>query len=165
MESNHTYSIVVENKTAEKKKNPVAGNSTSTKHSSGGPDYQDLGKKGLVSFKTFIQSFVEQVPTSYVNTISLRTGAEEHQERMEFAQSVIRRGVGIVESIAMGALVGGGIGAAIGTVTSLATTAVSYVIKYQEMNIKQQTENASLSAMFVRAGGAASFSGSRERRQ
>jgi len=42
---------------------------------------------------------------------------------------------------------------------------ISYSMKLQELKWQSQVEDASLSAMLVRAGGSAAFSGSRERSQ
>jgi hypothetical protein len=160
------YSIVVKNETAETKSNPVAGNATQPVQESGsGANVSQSIAKGLVSFKSFVQPFVEQITDSYVNTVSLRTGAEELQEKMQFARSVIKQGVGIAESITIGALTGGFVGAAVGAVMSIATTAVSYAIKDREIRLQRSVEDVSLASMIVRAGGSAAFSGSRERNQ
>lgn len=164
MDGNRNYSIVFKNETSEPKKNPVAGNATEPTEESSPSAGKSL-VKGLVAFKSFVQPFVEQVATAYTSTVALRTGAEELQEKMQFAQSVISKGVGIVESIAVGAAVGNLPGAVLGTLIGIINTGVSYAIKAQEIKWQSQVEDASLGAMLVRAGGAAAFSGSRERSQ
>lgn len=164
MDGKRNYSIVFKNETSEQKKNPVAGNTTEPTEENSSSAGKSL-VKGLVAFKSFVQPFVEQVATAYTSTVALRTGAEELQEKMQFAQSVISKGVGIVESIAVGAAVGNLPGAVLGALIGITNMGISYSMKLRELKRQSQVEDVSLGAMLVRAGGAAAFSGSRERSQ
>lgn len=164
MDEKRNYSIVFKNETSEQKKNPVAGNATEPTEESSPSSGKSL-VKGLVAFKSFVQPFVEQVATSYTSTVALRTGADELQEKMQFAKSVISQGVGIAESIIVGAAYGNAPGAVLGALIGITNTGVSYMFKAWELKWQRQVEDVSLGAMLVRAGGAAAFSGSRERSQ
>ena len=69
-------------------------------------------------------------------------------------------------SVITGALIGGGVGAVVGGVMSLATMAVDYSNKMENLNLQRSTENIGLRYMNMRAGGSvASFSGSRMKSQ
>lgn len=111
-------------------------------------------------------SFVNQVVTHQIQTVSLRTGAEEQQERLAFAYSIAKQVGGTLLSTAVGAAMGGGIGAVVGLVVGIAHTAISYSQKAEEMRIQKTVEDVGLRYLNARAGGSvASFSGSRLRNQ
>ena len=111
-------------------------------------------------------SFVNQVVSYRIQTVSLRTGAEEQQERLAFAYSIAKQVGGTLLSTAVGAAMGGGIGAVVGLVVGIAHTAISYSQKAEELRIQKTVEDVGLRYLNARAGGSvASFSGSRLRNQ
>lgn len=54
------------------------------------------------------KGFAQQLITHQVSTIELRTGASEYQQKMQFMYNIGNSALGILESIALGAAVGGG---------------------------------------------------------
>ena len=87
-----------------------------------------------------------------VNTVNLRTGHAELQQRYQMINDIASRTFGIVESIAAGALVGGGVGAAVGAVTGLAFQGVQIAQQLQERQWRMQEESVGISLMTIRAG-------------
>lgn len=123
--------------------------------------------KGLVAYNQYLKPFVSQVIQHEVGTVSLRTGSQELQQKVEFAYDLISEGVGLAESIAVGAAIGHLPGAVIGAVMGLATSAVGYINRRKTIGYNQSLEDISIDLMNTRAGGAiySSFSGSRGNRQ
>ena len=163
------YEIVVRFK-SDGKISPIAGSGTTPTDTGGGTggvsDARKAIGKGLISYRSYVKPFVNQLVSQQISTVSLRTGAQELQDRLSFGYQMVQSGVNMVESIAIGAMMGGAAGAVVGAVTSVVTTAISYANKQQTINLQRDVENASLNNMAVRAGGSlASFSKSRERRQ
>lgn len=158
------YEMVVTNQTQEEQKNPVAGNYAETESA-----VENVGQsvaKGYGMVKKFVAPFVSQLVTAQTSTVSLRTGAEELQERLQFAESIAQRGFGLAESVVIGGLAGGVGGAVFGAVMTIATTVTSYALKARELDLQQREESISLQQLAVRAGGSlSSFSGSRGRNQ
>lgn len=168
MADNNAYVFTFKNETETgKKKNPVAGNGAEPKEGSGSQSSSRKAAiaKGIVVYRT-AKSFVDQAVTHNISTVSLRTGAEELQERLAFAREMTQKGLNIVESVAFGALVGNAAGAIIGLMTSVSHTVISYAQKAETLRLERSVENASLHNMAIRAGGSlATFSGSRGKRQ
>lgn len=161
------YEIVLRNETNEENKNPVAGSGASSTES--GSDSTRAGKtvaKAVVTFNAYVKPFVSQLVNHRVQTIALRTGAEELQEKISFGYEIVNSSVNIVESIALGALVGNVAGAITGGLLSITTTAMSYANKAQQISWQRDVENVSLRGINIRAGGSlAAFSQSRGRKQ
>lgn len=161
---NNSYVITIKNETSRKKKNPVAGNNSEATENGGAQAENDRKAaiaKGLVVYHT-AKSFVNQVVSHNVSTVSLRTGSEELQEKISFAYEIGQKAFGFVESVAIGALVGNVPGAVIGGVLSAAHTAISYAQKAETISLQRSVESMSLRNMQIRAGGSlATFSGSR----
>ena len=162
-----TYQITVKFE-SEGKKSPIAGSGT-TPTDTGGGGVSDTRKaigKGLISYRSYVKPFVNQLVSQQINTVSLRTGAQELQDRLSFGYQMIQSGVNMVESIAIGAMMGGAAGAVVGAVMSVTTTAISYANKQQTIRYEQNLENISLQGVHERSGGyTPSASGSRSRKQ
>lgn len=163
------YEIVIKNETSDKKKSPIAGDNATAKNTAANQSTTNgaaIGIKALVSFNHFIKPFVNKVATQYISTISLRTGAQELEDKMSFALQTTQKVGGFVGSIAVGAAVGNLPGALIGGMVSLATTALDYYNKQSKLDMDRSVENVNLRYMNMRAGGSvASFSGSRMKNQ
>lgn len=112
--------------------------------------------KKVVGYGT-IKSFANQAITHYVSTVQLRTGSNEAQQRANFTYSLAQQGLGIAETIAAGAFAGGGIGAAIGAVMSVAHTAISWQQKQNVLDMQRNLEFTSQNYGAQRA----TYSGSR----
>lgn len=174
MAANNRYEFVFKNETeteSKKKKNPVAGNGSEAKENGGqgegqgGKDTKKAIAKGIVVYRT-AKSFVNQVVSHNVSTVSLRTGSEELQQRLSFAYEVGQKAFGMVESVFIGAAVGNLPGAIIGGLLSAAHTAISYAQKAETISLQRPVESVSLRNQQIRAGGSlATFSGSRTQNQ
>lgn len=124
--------------------------------------------KGLVAYNQYLKPFVSQVIQHEVGTVSLRTGSQELQQKVEFAYNAVSEGISLAESIAVGAIIGKGVvGALLGAVMGVATSAVGYINRRKTIGYNQSLEDISIDLMNTRAGGAiySSFSGSRGNRQ
>lgn len=159
-----TYQITVKFE-SEGKKSPIAGSGT-TPTDTGGGGVSDTRKaigKGLISYRSYVKPFVNQLVSQQINTVSLRTGAQELQDRLSFGYQMIQSGVNMVESIAIGAMMGGAAGAVVGAVMSVTTTAISYAHKQSVLDMNRSLEDITISGRNIRAGGSIStFKSSRE---
>ena len=132
-----------------------AGNGGGGETSDEGANAEKLLKK-VIGYQR-IKSVATNAIGYQVSTVQLRTGSTEAQQRASFAYSVGMQAFNIGESIAVGAMTGGWIGAAIGAVLSVADTAMSYAYKQNTINIQKQLENTTQDITAQRA----TFSGSR----
>lgn len=163
------HEIIIENKTNSRKKSPVAGSGSASKDTSQSNEISKGTRavaKTIVSFDNYVKPFVDQVVTQHITTVSLRTGAEELEERLSFAQSIGQRIYGLGKSVVVGALIGNIPGAIIGAVMNIATTAIEYSNKQRQIELQRNVEHVGLRYLNARAGGSvASFSGSRLKNQ
>lgn len=170
-----TYELLIENKTQRKKRSPIAGSSSEGKDNSGGGSgtggesgkgvNKDLAK-GLIALNHYIKPFTDQIINQKATTVALRTGAQEAEERLSFKIQVGQKVYGLASSMITGALIGGGVGAAVDGVMSVLTTVVSYSNQSIKLNLQRGVEDIGLRYVNSRAGGSvASFSGSRLKNQ
>lgn len=159
------YTITIKNET-QSSKSPIADNSQSAK-SENTQENDKLSRKDLAdyfAFKRIVSPFVRMGIEYGISTVNVRTGRAEAQQRIQFAYSVGRQVVGVLENVAIGALVGGLPGAIVGAVMSTVTTVAGYAINQGKINMQRDLESISLGLMNIRAGGEiAAVSGSRER--
>ena len=155
----NTYYIVFENKDGEEQ-SPVAKNKDSAGSSEYDKDIKAL-TKGVKGYATlsYAKNVTDRIVTSQLNMVSLRTGHEELQQRMQFAYGVAKKGVGIVEGAIMGGSVASGAGALIGAVVGLADTMINVAIKSNEIGVRQDLENQTLALNRIRAGAGQDRSG------
>lgn len=162
------YEIIIRHDTANggNAKSPIAGSgaqATDTTAQQGGTPAISTGRvaaaKGIFFANSYIMPFVDKMVTQKISTVALRTGAQELEDRMSFAYQVGKQAFGFVESVAVGALIGGGVpGALIGGAMHVALTMVEYSTRKQEIDLKHRVEDISLHFMNTRAGGSvASF--------
>ena len=166
------YEIVIRNDTAGNDSPIAGGNNEDGKDtgSTGGGSIA-LSKAGGIG-SAIVSAGVkmaDQSITHEIQTVSLRTGAEEHQERLSLMYSVGKRVAGSVMSIGMGAAVGGPVGAAVaavGVLISGISEMISYQQKSEQLRLEKAVESVGLGYLNARAGGSvATFSGSRLGRQ
>lgn len=157
------YEIIIRNETSDDDASPIAGSGAKPKKTSGGEASSAKNiAKGIVAVEGYVKPFVDKLLTNRIQTVSIRTGAEELQERLSFAYSVGQQAYGIVKSTAVGAAVGRLPGALIGMLFGLLNTAISYAQKAQQISYQRTVENIGLNYLNVRAGGSvASYSQSR----
>lgn len=165
------YEIVIHNATTSgnSNKNPVAGSNASGENTSASKQPSEsrlAAAKVLGITNSSIKPFVDQMVSQKVTTVTLRTGAQELEERMSVKVQIGQTVWGIASSAATGALVGGLPGAIVGGLLGVATTAIDLSNKQKEIDLQKSVENVGLRYMDVRAGGSvASFSGSRMKSQ
>lgn len=164
--ANNSYTIVLKNETggSASSKKAVAGSKGSDT-----PSETTAGKelvKGLVAYNKYVKPFVKQAVQHSIDTVELRTGSAELQQRISFGYQMASTAVGIVENIAVGAAIGNLPGAIVGAALGIVTWGLGIANKVDTINLQRINEDASLRLMNVRAGGAIStYSKSRENRQ
>lgn len=148
----NTYYIVFENKDGEEQ-SPVAKNRQSIVTDKDEENIRALtkGLRGYASL-SYAMNVVDRVVTSNVNMVSLRTGHEELQQRMQFAYSVANQGAGVLMGAIMGGSLAGGVGAVIGAVAGASDKMINMAIKQNEINVRQNIENQTLALNRIRAG-------------
>lgn len=169
------YEIILKNQAQQSQASPISGNTAETKQApekvpgvnapvpGGQTGAQAVGR--VVSYGT-AKSFVKQILQHRVNTVELRTGSAELQQRISFAYQMGGQAVSVIESLALGAMAGGVPGAVIGAAISLGQTALSYVQNAQIIRWQGEVETISNNMLNIRAGGQIQTYGeSRERRQ
>lgn len=107
--------------------------------------------KGFAAYKT-VKSFVTQAVNYEVSIVSLQTGSQELQQKAEFINSVVQQGVGILETVGAGALVGGLPGALIGLTLGTMHTVIGYAQKANTLNLQNALEVQSIERNYIRAG-------------
>lgn len=93
-----------------------------------------------------------------INTVSLRTGANEYEQKLQYGYSALKQ---TVLPIAAGAVMGGLPGVIIGGLFSLGMQAIGWAQNAQTIEYNRQLENFSITMASERAG----WSGSRSNRQ
>ncbi len=172
--ADYSAEIIIKDETQNQESSPIANNGAggggSTKNTSGGAKgggaKDDNVAKSIVggyfAIKSIVAPFVSQAINYGISTINIRTGQLEQQQKAQFAYDMASKAFGLVESIAVGAAVGGIAGAIGGAVMSIATTITGYALAQQKLNLAESQENISLGFMNARAGGSiATTSGSR----
>ena len=156
MSSNNTYHIYVHGD-GENKPSVVSGgggNVTGTEQAQQ-PSKTEQGAvnavKGMVSFAA-VRGFANNLISYEISQVSLRTGAKEYEQKLQFAQQVGNQGINIGLATAGGFAAGGPIGALVGFVGSTLYTAISYAQNANTIETKQNLENISIGMASVRAG-------------
>lgn len=147
------YTITIENKTRTPKKkaeNAIAGNNKGKKEE---PPLtvSEAMAEAMVAYRQ-IKPFITSAISHEVSLVELRTGSKELQEKANFINHAIQQGTSMLENIALGALVGGGAGAALAASMSVIQSIVGFAKNQQTLNIQQSVENRSLDMQIVRAG-------------
>lgn len=163
MAESHNYSLTIKNETESGGSSPIAGQNNVPQET---PSEDKLKAstvvKGLVSFNSFVKPFAQPIIKHSLQTVSLRTGGQEMQQRMQFAYSVGEQALGIIESTAIGLAVGNLPGALLGLATGILTTVINFANQADTIALERNLENISLRGMNVRAGGyAPSYGASR----
>lgn len=108
-----------------------------------------------------VKSFAVQQINHEVSLVELRTGSKDAQDHASFYNNLVQTGLGIAESVAVGAYVGSLPGAIAGLLLSTGHKVLSYANANETLQIQRQIENRSLHAQYIRAGA----QGSRSERQ
>lgn len=158
------YEIIIKDETVSKKKSPIADNGNDS-------NTVDTEKEALkarqetvgayFAVKRVVSPFISQAINYGVSTIAVRTGANEQQQRVQFAVDMGSKALGFAESIAIGAAVGGVWGAIGGALMSVATTVTGIALNQAKIDLNRSVEGNSLVLMNIRAGGSPASNGSR----
>lgn len=153
----------------EQKKTPVAQSNadssttstSSTSSSSGSGGGGALSAQDVIGAGKKIMAYtgIKQIAESYISyelsTVNLRTGAAEYSQKLQFAYNEGSQALSAVGSIAMGAAVGGVVGAAVAAVG----VGISYLMKFigyaqnaQRLETEQNLESISIGFASTRAG-------------
>lgn len=124
------------------------------------PSTENTGKKtdGIPSFMkpAAVYGIAKRAVTMginhRVNTVELRTGHAELQQRYQLINDIATRSFNFIESIAVGFAVGNVAGAAIGAVTSLAFQGIQISQQLEERQWRMQEESVGISLANIRAG-------------
>ena len=150
--------IVLPSESAEK--SPVAASSAETGASSpsGGSTDASLSAKDVVSgakkvvAMTGIKQIADSVISYNISTVSMRTGASEYQQKLQFAYSEGMQLASSVGAIAMGAVMGGPAGAAVAVGLSYVMKAIGWAQNANTIQIAENREDISIQMQTVRAG-------------
>lgn len=150
-----TYSFTFENRTGDSgSPSPVANSSTPSNEQRKGlltKEGAQAFAKGMVVYRT-VKSFATQIINHNVSMVALRTGSNELQERANFTNTIAQKGVGILEAVGAGALVGGLPGALIGLTLGAAHTIMGFQQAQQRLDTQRTVENVGLMMQNIRAG-------------
>jgi hypothetical protein len=100
----------------------------------------------------YAKSVMNRLAQSSINTVVLRTGHEELQQRIQFTYNIANRGLDLVTSAITGASVGGPAGAIVGVAMNLVSTGVDLAMRQNELNISRQQENTTIFLNQIRIG-------------
>jgi hypothetical protein len=146
------YAITLRNETEENEKAKTTATTQNGQSADGKTDEKGFKFTKATALKGFAVSVADRVVSSNINTISLRTGYEEKQQRIQYNYQIGKRGAVYLGALAHG-VKSGNIGAPLfGIALSLVNTAVNYAIRQQEVNYSRQVENNSIFLNQIRMG-------------
>mgnify|MGYP001625192322 CR=1 len=145
---------------------PVTDAGTGTKKDSAGNE-KSYWAKSAESAKSAARKIVsvstagmvaDRLVSYEINTVSLRTGAREYEQKLQLGYSVLKQ---TAVPLVIGAVTGGLPGAIIGGLFSVAMQSISWGQNARTIDYNRQLENFSITMASERAG----WSGSRSNRQ
>ena len=107
--------------------------------------------KGMVSFAA-VRAFANNLISYDISQVSLRTGAVEYEQKLQFAFNTANQLLNIGMATAAGAATGGVVGAIVGFLGSTMYTAISYAQNANTIQTKQNLEDISIGMANIRAG-------------
>ena len=159
---NYTITLKIDGTTDINSNSAVAGSSTQSTSSAVGhgankpgllqsPEARANYTSALVAWHT-IKPFVTQHATYQTSLVALRTGSNEMQEKANLINQTVQTGVGLLEMAATGAAIGGGAGAVIGAISSVASSIFGLYQRTNKLSLERTIENKSLEMLRIRAG-------------
>jgi hypothetical protein len=152
--ANKEYRIVFEDETESGIESPVARNKNAPSGTEDSSATQSISKalKGYAALNYAI-SVGDKLTMSTINTVELRTGHQELQQKMQFAYGTAKQGVKIVSNAVAGGLASGSwVGAVVGAVLGVADSVINLAIKQNEINMRREVEGQTLYLNRIRAG-------------
>lgn len=149
------YIITLVNDTSQTKQSPVAGDTEPKESAKREQVEKDSGfikaTKMFAMYKT-AENLANTFISYDINTISLRTGQSEKQERISFAYQTSKRILDVATSIGVGAAMGGGIGAVIGLTYGITRELISLYQREELIQTRKNIEDISIRLANQRAG-------------
>ena len=162
--ADNVYEIRITLPQGSEKDSAVAKSAANTSTSQDGSAPSTTAKDMIGTAKTVVaytgaKRIAEAYITHNINTVSLRTGATEYEQKLQFAYSEGSQAIGSVAAIAMGAAVGGPAGAAVAAVgvgINYIMKAVNWSQNADKIQIQKALEDVSLQMQRARMGTAGS---------
>lgn len=166
------YEIVIRNQSSNEITSPISGEASlaptleQPAGDIGGNIGGSRGKAAAVISYATVKSFAQQILQHRVNSVELRTGSAELQQKISFAYQIGNQAFSLVESIAIGAAVGNLPGAVIGAITGITRQAINYAQNYYTIQWQGEVESIQNDLKDRRAGGQIqTYNGSRQSNQ
>lgn len=147
--SDKVYRIVLENGSEEQPKTTAP-----TTEGTAEPNDTSLPKskfKVAVAYGATV-SIIDKCISPSINTVTLRTGYEQAQEKMQYIYGRAKQGLNILSSIALGGSVAGVAGAMVGAAVSIGNELYNIAVRQNEINIARENENYSIFLNHLRMG-------------
>ena len=155
------YVIRIKLPSGKKSSSPVSNSSASDSGTSEVQSYMDKSAESaknaaqrLLTFGT-AASVADKLISYEINTVSLRTGAVEYEQKLQFGYSMLQNNA---LPLIVGAATGGLPGAIIGGMWSFSMQAISWSQNAQTIDYQRQLENIAIGMANVRAGASGSRS-------
>lgn len=107
--------------------------------------------KSMVSFAV-VRTFADRLISYEISQVSLRTGAKEYEQKLQFGYEIANKSINIVQSIYFASKVAGWQGALTAAATTSLYTLVGYAQNINTLETKKNLEDVSIGMTSVRAG-------------
>ena len=107
--------------------------------------------KSMVSFAA-VRTFADRLISYEISQVSLRTGAREYEQKLQFAYSMTNKGINLITAGYVGYKMGGLIGAGVAVGTSLFYNAITYAQNANTIATNKSLEDISIGMASERAG-------------
>lgn len=131
----------------------MAGDDSSSRKKESGKNAKNAKAvaKALVIYSN-VKSTADKIASGLLSQVELTTGAAEYEQRLQAGYNIGKQIFGAVESIGIGALVGGIPGAIMGLFMSGVSMTINYGFRATKLQKEESLENASITMMNLRAG-------------
>ena len=152
--SDREYVITIRNETDE---NESVQTTAPTQQGTGDGESKEEKKEKFklgkaVALGGMAVSVADRIVSQQHNTITLRTGYEEKQQKAQFAYSIAKKSTLSLGAVGLGLLTGNGVSALFGVALAGANMLVDYAMRQQEINYARQVENNSIFLNQIRMG-------------
>lgn len=149
----NTYYVIFENSPSgdgtTQDNSPVARNPTINAPQENDEVFNSVRKYASLAYAGKIAN---KVVSHRINTIELRTGKAELQQRLQASYEIVNTGVDIGKNIIVGGLIGGGVGAVVGAVAGVAESLFDLSLRQEEISMKRRSEDITIHYNRIRAG-------------
>lgn len=145
----YVITIINEGGGKEEAKTMASSEKTDTSASTPSDNKSPIKAMALVGYA---ENLANKYISHKINTINLRTGHVELQEKMQFIHGTVKRGLDVTKFIAGGGLLAGSGGALVGAALGIGSQLVDYSIKLNELQMKRELENMTIALNNIRMG-------------